>query len=114
MLQYAERKLGYDLPVNIKILRNRELFPKKRDCAFTDGETIYLSDKMKDLPLTHQIALIAHEIAHVDYMNQKKHHTERQTDEHAERIFGFQIFYDHDDIQTTQFGKRPRPRYLPQ
>ena len=92
----------------ITIEYDRSLFPKKRDLAFTDGETIYFSDKIFDLPVESHIALIAHELAHVDLFDQT--HSERDADDHVRDLFSMHIYYDIDDIQTvrpTQTNRRP-------
>lgn len=113
LIHRAESYLGYGLCLDIHIMDDRSLFPKKRDMAFTNGSQIVFSDKMFSLPIENQIALIAHEIAHCNLIQKGIDHSERDADRHAEEIFAFKISYDDDDIQTTGHGNRPRPNYLP-
>ena len=57
--------------------------------------------------------VLAHEFGHVALLAEgHEEHTERDADRLAERVFGVQISYDEDDIQTTGPGMRPRPAYL--
>jgi hypothetical protein len=62
----------------------------------------------------HRIeGLFAHELGHAVLMHMGEHeHTERDADNAAEQVFGFRIFYDEDDVQSTRYGVRPRPEYL--
>lgn len=113
LINRAEAKLRYGLRLDTEISYNRKLFPKKRDMAFCDGSRIVFSDKMFSLPTENQIAVIAHEIAHCNLIQRGIEHNERDADRHAEDIFAFKISYDHNDIQTTGQGIRPRPGYLP-
>ena len=113
MIKRAESYLGYGLMLDVEISDDRRLFPQKRNIAFCDGETIVFSDKMFDLPIENQLAVIAHEIAHCNLIQKGIEHTEREADAHAEDIFHFKISYDEDDIQTVAPGQRPRPNYLP-
>lgn len=113
LIRRAEDKLRYGLRLNTQISRDRSLFPKRRDMAYCDGKNIVFSDKMLLLPIENQIAVIAHEIAHCNLIQRGIEHSERDADRHAEDIFAIKISYDHNDIQTTGQGTRPRPRYLP-
>ncbi len=113
LIKYAENKIGYPLNLKVLVSKDRSLFPKKRDLAFCNGEEIVLSDKLEYLPIENQIAVMAHEISHCDFIQKDIEHTEREADKHAEHIFGFNIYYDQDDIQTTSHGKKPRPSWLP-
>lgn len=114
LIHHAECKLGYSLQLGFNIIDDIQEFPKKRNCAYTDGENIYFSSKMLSLPIENQIAVIAHEIAHCDLIQRNIKHTEKEADKYAEEIFYIDISYDQDDIQTTSTGKKIRPSYLPQ
>ena len=113
LINRAECFLGYGLGLDVEISYDRSSFPKKRDMAYCNGLTIVLSDKLALLPIENQIAVIAHEIAHCDLIQSDIEHTERDADKHAEDIFAIKISYDHNNVQTTSIGKRPRPIYLP-
>ena len=61
--------------------------------------------------------LLRHELAHAVLLHGGDlEHTERDADEVAEALFGSPLYYDEDDVQTTDpsapDAKRPRPAYL--
>ena len=61
--------------------------------------------------------ILRHELAHAVLLHGgDTEHTERDADEVAESLFGSPIFYDEDDVQTTDpsapGARRPRPEYL--
>ena len=61
--------------------------------------------------------ILRHELAHAVLLHGGDiEHTERDADEVAEALFGSPIFYDEDDVQTTDpsapGARRPRPEYL--
>ena len=61
--------------------------------------------------------ILRHELAHAVLLHGgDTEHTERDADEVAEALFGSPIFYDEDDVQTTDpsapGARRPRPEYL--
>ena len=78
LIHQAECRLGYSLQLDFEIIDSRVEFPKKRNCAYTNGEKIFFSSKMLRLPIENQIAVIAHEIAHCDLIQRDIPHTERR------------------------------------
>lgn len=61
--------------------------------------------------------LICHELAHAILLHHGyEEHTERDADACAEQVFDVCIYYDVDDVQTTDafapHARRPRPPYL--
>lgn len=61
--------------------------------------------------------LLRHELAHAVLLHTgDTEHTERDADDVAEALFGSPLFYDADDVQTTDpsapGARRPRPAYL--
>jgi len=117
-LVYFARKFLSKIGENcaLQIVYDRTLFPEYRDIAYTDGETIFMSDKIFDLSRENMIALLAHEIAHIYFMQRGIEHSEDEADEMAELLFGSKIYYDEFDIQTIdpRNTKPFRPEYLPQ
>ena len=110
----AETVLGYPIKVELKI-DNESRYPKLRDYAKTTGDIIYFSPKIFQASKERMDGLMRHEFAHVILMKQGDFdHSEREADLIAEIVFGGNIYYDDQDIQTTLAGKRPRPHYLPQ
>jgi predicted SprT family Zn-dependent metalloprotease len=90
-------------------------YPKVRDYAKTTGDVIYFSPKILKATKERMDGLMRHEFAHVILMKQGDFdHSEREADIVAESVFGGNIYYDEDDVQTTLRGKRPRPLHLPQ
>lgn len=94
-------------------------FPNHRDYAYTyineDGEyTIVFSRKMYRADLARVRAIMRHEMGHaMFFMMGNADHSECETDQIAEQIWGDKIYYDDEDIQTLNIGKHPRPNYLP-
>ena len=113
LLFLANKKLGLDLELNISVAPNDSDFPEKRDLAYTDGKNIVVSQKLLNLPMENQIAVLAHEIAHCIYMHYNIGHTESQTDHLVERVFGFTVYYDENEVQTTRNTGMFRPNHLP-
>ena len=95
-------------------------FPKDRDYAYTyindDGEyTIVFSKKMYRARIPTIKAIMRHEMAHaLHFLNGHDEHSEQDTDDLAEKVWGDRIYYDDEDIQTLEYGKYPRPRHLHQ
>jgi hypothetical protein len=79
-----------------------------------DGSfTICIAPKLTQQARHRIEGLFAHEIGHAILMHLGDfEHTERDADNAAEQAFGFRIFYDEDDVQSTRYGTRPRPPYL--
>jgi len=93
-------------------------FPQYRDLAYTymyDDENIIIVYAPKILKLSKDniIAVLRHEIAHAILIDNGEEHTEQETDDLAEELWGDRISYDHNDIQTLKNGKYPRPQHLP-
>ena len=114
LLKQVNNQLDSPLKVNL-VLDHEGSYPRKRDFAKTDGHTIFLSPKILFCKKDRLEGLLRHELAHVLYMQHGNFdHTELETDNLAEIVFGSPIYYDKDDVQTISLGKRPRPYYLPQ
>ena len=89
-------------------------YPKVRNYAQTNGETIYVSPKILKAERHRVEGLLRHEFAHVVFIQSgNHHHTETETDKLAEDLFGDVILYDDDDVQSILYGRAPRPSYLP-
>lgn len=81
---------------------------------------IAIAGKMNDPDLADDSrveGILRHELAHAVLLHGgDTEHTERDADEVAEALFGSPIFYDEDDVQTTDpsapGARRPRPEYL--
>ena len=105
------------LVVNVREGLEKE-FPNSRDYAYTyiddDGNYIIVfSQKMYQSDLARIRAIMRHEVAHAFHFLTGHHeHTEQETDDLAEQIWGDRIYYDDDDIQTLNHGQYPRPTYL--
>ena len=111
--------LGRPLQVAIYEAAARE-FPKPRDFAYchTVPESgtwlIGVAPKLSEQSLERIQALLMHEIAHAVLLDEgAADHTERDADEMAEALFGTQLSYDREDVQTTGHGTHPRPEHLP-
>ena len=115
LLAQVYLKNRVQLDTSLHVDRNPKSFPKKRDIAYTDGETICISPKMYSLEIENQIAVLAHEVAHCYLIALgDTDHTEDDADNMVYHLFGITINYDDDDIQTTHPTGKIRPRYLPQ
>lgn len=79
-----------------------------------DGSfTICVAPKLTQQARHRIEGLMAHEFGHAVLMLLGDfEHTERDADNAAEQVFGLRIFYDEDDVQSTRYGRRPRPAYL--
>lgn len=90
----------------------------RRACAYCEelGDSRYMigiAPKMLEASSARVRGVLAHELGHVIMLTEgKPKHSERDADLAAERLFGLQIAYDEEDIQTTGPGIRPRPAYL--
>jgi hypothetical protein len=81
---------------------------------------IAVAGKMNDASTTDDSrveGLLRHELAHAVLLHGGDlEHTERDADEVAEALFGSPLYYDEDDVQTTDpsalGARRPRPEYL--
>ena len=121
--------MNYELPLKIKeiarhntglafncnfIFGDDDLFPNDRDIAMTDGFNIIISRKILKLPIENQIAVIAHEIAHLILMQCNIDHTENDADDYGSFLINKKIWYDKFDIQTIKNTFKTRPNYLEQ
>ena len=78
---------------------------------------IAIAAKMNDADDSRVEGLLRHELAHAVLLHGgDMEHTERDADEVAEELFGSPLFYDDEDVQTTDQSapgaRRPRPPYL--
>lgn len=78
---------------------------------------IAIAAKMNDADDSRVEGLLRHELAHAVLLHGgDMEHTERDADEVAEELFGSPLFYDDEDVQTTDQSapgaRRPRPAYL--
>jgi hypothetical protein len=94
-------------------------FPQPRDYAYTtiidDNIIVVFAPKMLRATPDRIQAIMRHEMSHALHMFQNNHdHSEQQTDDLAEQIWGDRIYYDDEDLQTLEYGKYPRPSYLHQ
>lgn len=89
-------------------------YPNERDYAKTDGYIVYFSPKILVANRERIEGLLAHEIAHTIFIKMGyEEHSEVETDLLAEYLFNKKIYYDDQLIQTTAYGIRPRPPFLP-
>jgi hypothetical protein len=111
----AQIASDFDIHIQVSVVLDHEgSYPKARDFAKTTGDVIYFSPKILNAAPLRVEGLLRHELAHVVFMQSGNFdHTERETDALAEELFGDNIYYDAQDIQTIAPGKRPRPHYLP-
>ena len=96
-------------------------FPNVRDFAYCHegpggtGFAIGTAPKLEAQSDDRIKAILAHELGHAVYMvNGCDLHNERDTDRMAEALFGVEVAYDNEDVQTLKPGRRPRPSHLPQ
>lgn len=78
---------------------------------------IAVAAKMNDADDSRVEGLLRHELAHAVLLHGgDMEHTERDADEVAEELFGSPLFYDDEDVQTTDQSapgaRHPRPAYL--
>jgi hypothetical protein len=78
---------------------------------------IAVAHKLNDADDSRVEGLLRHELAHAVLLHTGDlEHTERDADEVAEALFGSPLFYDEEDVQTTDQSapgaRRPRPPYL--
>ena len=78
---------------------------------------IAVAGKMNDADDSRVEGLLQHELAHAVLLHTGDlDHTERDADEVAAGLFGTPIYYDEDDVQTTDpsapGARKPRPHYL--
>jgi hypothetical protein len=95
-------------------------FPNPRNYAYTIPESdngkhiIVVSPKMLRASDDRIRAIIRHELAHAQFHSEGNFtHSEQDTDDYAEDIWGDRIFYDDEDLQTLRGGQYPRPSHLP-
>lgn len=83
-----------------------------------DGSfAIHVAPKMDEADDSRIDGLMRHELSHAVLLyTGDLEHTERDADEIAEELFGAPLYYDQDDVQTTDpsapGARRPRPDYL--
>ena len=92
-------------------------FPRKRNYAYCvddpSGPVIVLAPKGKRASEERVLGVLAHEWGHaLAFLAGMPEHSERDADTLAEQVFGVQIAYDNDDVQTVGAGTRPRPSRL--
>lgn len=76
--------------------------------------SIGVAPDLEAQPAARIVALLAHELGHASLLRRGHDHGEQAADDEAERLFGFRIYYDADDVQTTDTtGVYPRPAHLP-
>lgn len=85
-------------------------------CAGVDDAgkgTVYIVPALLEASSDRQVGVLAHELAHVSLLQRgDETHSEREADSEAERLFGYVIRYDDEDVQTIGPGMAPRPAYL--
>lgn len=79
-----------------------------------DGSLLVgICPKLLTAPPSRKTGVLMHELGHAVLLYLGVlHHTERDADRVAERLFGVKLYYDMDDVQTVGYGVRPRPAYL--
>ena len=119
IVQCDMRDVSFPVEVTVRVGEPSE-FPKYRDHAYTfqnedDDLYIVISDKLIHSSRDRIQAIMRHELAHAWFLNDgNEHHSERDTDQLAEDLWGDRLYYDEDDIQTLNSdGTHPRPSYLP-
>jgi len=112
-LEKAERFFKRRIFCEFRIDDTPNTFPKARDFAYTDGDCVYFSPKIRTASLPRIKGLVRHEICHVLFMQEGTAHNETDADDLALIVFGSPIYYDESDIQTVLAGTSPRPEYLP-
>lgn len=78
---------------------------------------ISVAGKLNDAEDSRVEGLLQHELAHSVLLHTgDMAHTERDADEVAAALFGMPLYYDEDDVQTTDpsapGARKPRPSYL--
>jgi hypothetical protein len=112
----APKLRGFELQL---VVGDAKSFPQPRNfaqCGLARKHVlrIEVAPKMLTQSADRIEAVLRHEIAHaVFFAYGEPDHTERETDQLAEELFGGRIFYDAIDVQTLRRGKFPRPKYLP-
>ena len=89
--------------------------PRKRKTG--EAFIVAVAPKIEEADDGRLEALLCHEIAHAVLLHHGyDEHTERDADLCAEQLFGISIYYDAEDVQTTdpmaKRARRPRPHYL--
>lgn len=89
--------------------------PRKRKTG--EAFIVAVAPKIEEADDGRLEALLCHEIAHAVLLHHGyDEHTERDADLCAEQLFGISIYYDVEDVQTTdpmaKQARRPRPYYL--
>ena len=98
---------------------NHKEFPESRDYAYTtvidDHIIVVFAPRMLRANEDRIRAIMRHEMSHALHMFRDNYdHSEQDTDDLAEEIWGDRIYYDDEDLQTLQYGTYPRPSYLHQ
>ena len=109
-----------DLDVELFYANNKN-FPEERNFAMCSSKDengcskILVSSKILNEDRNTVKALLMHELAHAAFFCANcTEHTESATDQLAEVIFGYKIYYDDRDVQTIKVtNKSVRPNYLP-
>ena len=96
-----------------------EDFPNDRDYAYAfedenENYIVVFSSKMSHASEDRIRAIMRHEMSHaLHFLQGDLEHSEQDTDDLAEEIWGDRISYDHEDLQTLNHGQYPRPAHLP-
>ena len=112
-LEKAELFFKRRIHCEFRIDETPNKFPNARDFAYTNGEVVYFSPKIRTASLARIKGLVRHEIAHVLFMQEGTAHSETDADDLAFIVFGTPIYYDKSHIQTVIAGTSPRPAHLP-
>jgi len=82
-------------------------------CEPTSPARISVAPKLEQQSADRIEAVLRHELGHaVLFFAGAAHHTEREADAAALRLWGDPIRYDDDDVQTLGRGQEPRPAHL--
>ena len=120
LIKREVQKLNPDISTKLPIIFLREgldtEFPKDRDYAYSsyDNEqyVIVFSKKMYHANLSRIRAIMRHELAHIVFMTNDQDHSEQETDDLAEELWGDRLYYDDEDVQTLRQEHYPRPSHL--
>lgn len=105
-------------PVKLRV-GHPEDYPTARSFAYCESAPLRISvaPRLEAAPDDRIEGVLRHELGHAilfvaGYLDAPEH-TERRADEVARRVFGRAIRYDADDVQSTRYGRSPRPAHLP-
>jgi hypothetical protein len=94
-------------------------YPSARSYAYCESSPLRISvaPRLEAAPIDRIEGVLRHELGHAilfaaGYIDAPAH-TERRADTVARTVFGRTIRYDADDVQSTRYGKSPRPSHLP-